>query len=58
MNCPTALASSSDAAQAVIDTVASHRKQGRVPPILTSWLGETAAAGRRRKFREASHPDL
>ena len=56
MNCPTALASSSDAAQAVIDTVASHRKQGRVPPILTSWLGETAAAEARAKFQEARIP--
>jgi len=57
MNCPTALASSTDAAQAVIDAV--HRaasKGGRVPPILTNWLGEEAAQGGRRLFREAHIP--
>ena len=55
-NCPTALASSSDAAQAVIDTVTRHRNDGRVPPILTNWLGEAAVAEARAKFREAGIP--
>jgi acetyltransferase len=56
INCPTALASSSDAAQAVIDAVARAPQPERLPPILTNWLGEEAAAGGRRKFREASIP--
>jgi acetyltransferase len=56
INCPTALASSSDAAQAVIDAVARAPRPERVPPILTNWLGEEAASGGRRKFREASIP--
>ena len=56
MNCPTALASSSDAAQAVIDTVATHQGQGRMPPILTNWLGDKAAAGARAKFQAAGIP--
>jgi acetyltransferase len=56
VNCPTALASSSDAAQAVIDTVTRHRNDGRVPPILTNWLGEAAVADARAKFREAGIP--
>jgi acetyltransferase len=56
MNCPTALASSSGAAQAVIDTIAEHRERGAVPPILTNWLGQEAAAGGRAKFQDAGIP--
>jgi acetyltransferase len=56
MNCPTALASSSDAAQAVIDAIARAPQPESLPPILTNWLGEEAAAGARRKFQEASIP--
>ncbi|MGZ5850827.1 MAG: bifunctional acetate--CoA ligase family protein/GNAT family N-acetyltransferase, partial [Methyloceanibacter sp.] len=56
LNCPTALASSSEAAAAVIDAVAGVRKNGGVPPILTSWLGEAAASEARAKFRAAQIP--
>ena len=56
MNCPTALASSSDAAQAVIDAIGRAARVHRVPPILTNWLGEEAVAEARRKFREAAIP--
>jgi acetyltransferase len=57
MNCPTALASSSDAAQAVIDAVHRAESKGeRVPALLTNWLGEAAAQGGRRRFREAHIP--
>jgi acetyltransferase len=56
INCPTALASSSDAARAVIDTIANAAKVKRQPPILTNWLGEAAAEEARRKFQEASIP--
>ena len=56
MNCPTALASSSDAAQAVIDAIARAPKAERLPPVLTNWLGDEAASEGRRKFREASIP--
>jgi acetyltransferase len=56
INCPTALASSTDAAQAVIDAIARAPSRERLPPILTNWLGEVAAAGGRRKFREAAIP--
>lgn len=56
MNCPTALASSSDAAQAVIDTVASHAIRGPVPDILANWLGEDAVAEARAKLRKAGIP--
>ena len=57
VNCPTALASSSDAAQAVLDAIARTPQPERVPPILTNWPGDAAAAEARRKFREASIPN-
>jgi acetyltransferase len=56
INCPTAVASSSEAAEAVIEAIARAPNRERLPPILTNWLGEDAAAGGRRKFREASIP--
>lgn len=56
INCPTALASSTDAAQAVIDTVARHKSRGSVPPILTNWLGEAAVAEARARLRNAGIP--
>jgi acetyltransferase len=56
MNCPTALASSSDAAQAVIDAVARSASHGSQHDILTNWLGEDAAADARTKFRRAGIP--
>ena len=56
MNCPTALASSTDAADAVIGVVDRHRNNAGVPPILTNWLGADAAAGARAKFQTAGIP--
>ena len=56
MNCPTALASSTEAAQAVIDAIQQASNPERLPPVLTNWLGEGAVAEARRKFREASIP--
>jgi acetyltransferase len=45
LNCPTAVASSTDAARAVIDTAASGRK-----PVLAAWLGDSTVAEARRLF--------
>jgi acetyltransferase len=56
MNCPTALASSTDAAQAVIDAIARAPEPSRVPPVLTNWLGEEAVAEARRRFRASGIP--
>jgi len=56
MNCPTALASSTDAAQAVLDAIAEAPHQRSLPPILTNWLGAEAAAGGRQKFHDANIP--
>ncbi|MCG5237750.1 bifunctional acetate--CoA ligase family protein/GNAT family N-acetyltransferase [Xanthobacter oligotrophicus] len=46
LNCPSSVADSSQAADAVI-TVLETRMRA---PVLTCWLGETAAAGARRRF--------
>ncbi|HZP19298.1 MAG TPA: bifunctional acetate--CoA ligase family protein/GNAT family N-acetyltransferase [Bauldia sp.] len=46
MNCPTAVAASIDAAEAVVATLG----QGNKVPILTCWLGEESAAGARTLF--------
>jgi acetyltransferase len=51
LNCPTAIASGEEAAQAVVDTVAGTKRC-----VLTSWLGEDAAAGARRLFGEHRVP--
>jgi acetyltransferase len=56
MNCPTALASSTDAAAAVIGAVEQHKHNSGVPPILTNWLGADAVVGARAKFQAASIP--
>ena len=56
INCPTALASSADAAEAVIGAVDRHKHNSGVPPILTNWLGADAVAGARVKFQAASIP--
>jgi len=56
MNCPTALAASTDAAEAVIRAVDRHKHNSGVPPILSNWLGAEAAAGARAKFQAARIP--
>ncbi len=45
LNCPTAVASGTDAAQAVIDTMAKRKSC-----VLTSWLGDKTAREGRRVF--------
>jgi acetyltransferase len=49
LNCPTAVASPADAARAVISRSAGPTAK----PILTSWVGERAAAESRRLFAQA-----
>jgi acetyltransferase len=57
MNCPTALASSAGAAQAIIDTVAKRKAEKKpVRPILTNWLGESTARDARNLFTGAKIP--
>jgi len=57
VNCPTALASSEEAAGAVIRSVEAIRMAGLRPkPVLTNWLGDGAAAESRRQFGDARIP--
>jgi acetyltransferase len=51
LNCPTAVASGKDAAQAVIDTVGRSKHC-----VLTCWLGEDAAKEPRRMFSDHGIP--
>jgi len=57
MNCPTALASSEAAAGVVVE---SNQKQKaadkRAKPLLTTWLGDGAAAASRKRFADAGIP--
>jgi acetyltransferase len=46
LNCPTAVASPTAAAQAVVEVAARHKR----PPLLTSWLGDRAAQEARQLF--------
>jgi acetyltransferase len=52
LNCPTAVTSPRDAAQAVAEVVGRRRQ----PPVLTSWLGERAALEARQLFAEQKIP--
>jgi len=58
LNCPTAVADSAEAARAIVD-VLMHKTGGgiRRAPVLTSWLGEYAAAEARRLFAQHRIPD-
>ena len=56
MNCPTALASSEEAATVVVRESAADKERGRRKVVLTSWLGDGAAAASRRLFVDARIP--
>ena len=51
LNCPTAIASGTDAARAVVDTVGDRHDS-----VLTSWLGDEGAREARRMFAEHGLP--
>ena len=51
LNCPTAVASSTEAAKAVIEAASGRRRN-----LFTSWVGEAAVAEGRRLFTEARIP--
>ena len=51
MNCPTALASSTAAAEAVVATLEQRRTAGKAAkPVLAAWLGDGASRGARKLF--------
>lgn len=54
LNCPTAVASSVEAAESVVSV--ARRRQSYGPPIFTSWLGEKSAAEARQRFADNGLP--
>ncbi len=58
MNCPTALASSEDIAQAVTETAGASRPFGQRKPVLANWLGSVAAVKAREMFAEDGIPSF
>jgi acetyltransferase len=57
MNCPTALASTGEAAKAVTETVQAHRRKSSTQkPVFAAWLGGPAAAMARSDFIDAGIP--
>ncbi|MBI4725465.1 MAG: bifunctional acetate--CoA ligase family protein/GNAT family N-acetyltransferase [Rhodomicrobium sp.] len=58
INCPTALASSIDAAKATVEAVTNSRRLGLTKPVIATWLAQSTAAEVRPLFREAKIPDF
>ncbi len=58
MNCPTALADSSEAAAACLAAIERHRKTYKPKPIFTNWLGDGAAEPGRAAFRGHGIPSF
>ncbi len=58
LNCPTAIADSREAARATLEVVEPARGKRQSPPVLTSWIGEGAAAEARRMFASARIPSF
>jgi len=56
MNCPTALADGTEAAEAALATVKRHRRQKHTKPLLAAWLGDGAAEPARVAFRAEGVP--
>jgi len=56
MNCPTAIGSSLDAAQAVLKTVKQRSPYTRRCGVLACWIGEGPAEEARQMFREQGIP--
>ncbi len=58
MNCPTALASSVDAAKATVEAVGNKRRQGYAKPVIAVWLAQSEAREVRPLFASAGIPDF
>jgi len=50
LHCPTAIASATEAAEAVIETVREQARRGTRKTVLTSWVGDGAPREARRLF--------
>ena len=58
INCPTALASSIDAAKATIEAVEKQRRLGHKKPVVATWLAKSAVEEVRPLFAKANIPDF
>jgi len=58
MNCPQAVASSDETAQAVIEAVNQTKGPGWRKPVVANWLGAQAAAKARQMFAENDIPSF
>ena len=58
INCPTALASSIDAAKATVEAVEKQRKLGHKKPVVATWLARSAVEQVRPLFAKANIPDF
>jgi acetyltransferase len=58
MNCPTALASSVDAAKATAEAVQNHRRRGFQKPVVATWLAQSEVEEVRPLFANAGIPDF
>jgi len=58
ITCPTALASSVDAAKATIEAVEKQRRLGRKKPVVATWLAQSAVEEVRPLFAKANIPDF
>ncbi|MBK9080159.1 MAG: bifunctional acetate--CoA ligase family protein/GNAT family N-acetyltransferase [Hyphomicrobium sp.] len=56
MQCPTALASSRDNAEAVVATIQRMQGKAAKKPVLTCWLGDEAARDARNLFEDHAIP--
>ncbi len=56
MNCPTAMGSSTEAAQAVLETIQHRSVSARRCSLLGCWIGEGPAEAARQMFREQGIP--
>jgi acetyltransferase len=58
INCPTALASSIDAAKATVEAVEKQRRLGHKKPVVATWLARSAVEQVRPLFAKANIPDF
>ncbi len=58
LNCPTAVASSTDAASAIATTYREALATGSAKPTISAWLGAAAVAGGRRLLEDAGIPSF
>jgi acetyltransferase len=58
INCPTALASSTEAARATVEAVRKEREAGSKKPLAAVWLAPSEADQLRPLFRDANIPDF